>query len=60
MSTKIVHEQVVRVVDKEVKCVNHLAIITNQGHLDCLLNDFGYGLLGALLFLKQLDLHLFF
>ena len=60
MSAEIVHEQVVRIVDKEVKSVNHLAVVADQGHLYRLLHNLGYGLLGSLLLLKQLDLHLLF
>ena len=60
MRAEVVHEQVVRIVDKEVKSVNHLAVIANQGHLYRLFHNLGYGLLSSLLLLKQLDLHLFF
>lgn len=47
------------IVDKEVKSVHHFSIIANQGHLDSLLNDLGYGLLCSLLLLQKLHLHLF-
>ena len=60
MRAEVVHEQVVRIVDKEVKSVNHLAVVANQGHLYRLFHNLGYGLLGSLLLLKQLDLHLLF
>ena len=35
---EVVHEQIVRVVDKEVQSVDHFAIVTDQWHLDGLLN----------------------
>ena len=60
MRAEVVHEQVVRIVDKEVKSVNHLAVVANQGHLYRLFHNLGYSLLGSLLLLKQLDLHLLF
>jgi len=56
--TEVVHEQIVCVVDKEVKGVNHFSVVSNQWHLDCLLHDLRYGLFCALLFLQELNLHL--
>ena len=58
MSAEIVHEQVVRVVDEEMKCVDHFPIVAYQGHLDRLLDHLRYRLLGPLFLLEQLDLHL--
>ena len=48
---EVVHEQIVRIVDKEMQSVNHFSIVAYQRHLYCLLHDLGYGLLGALLLL---------
>ena len=58
MSAEIVHEQVVRVVDEEMECVDHFSVVAYQWHLDRLLDYFRYCLLGPLLFLEQLNLHL--
>ena len=58
VSTEIVHEQVVRVVDEEMECVDHFSVVAYQWHLDRLLDYFRYCLLGPLLFLEQLNLHL--
>ena len=59
MGAEIVHEEVMSVVDEEVQCVYHLAIVSHQRHLDCLFHDLGYGLLCPLLLLEKLNLHLF-
>ena len=40
MRAEVVHEQVMRIVDKEVQGVDHLAVVANQGHFDRLLNHF--------------------
>ncbi len=56
---KVVHKQVVGVVHKEVQGVHHFSVISNQRHLDGLLNNFDYSLLGFGLFLQQFHLHLF-
>lgn len=58
MRAEVVHEQIVRIVDKEMKGVHHLSVVSNQWHLDCLLYDFRYGLFCALLFLQEFNLHL--
>ena len=58
MRTEIVHEQVVRVVDEEMKCVDHFPVVAYQWHLDRLFDYFRYCLLGPLLLLEQLNLHL--
>ena len=60
MGAEVVHEEVVRIVHKEVKGVYHLSVIANQGHLNRLLDNFRYILLRSLLFLKQFNLHLLF
>ena len=58
MRAEVVHEQIVRVVDKEVQSVDHFAIVTDQWHLDGLLNHLRDGQLGTLLLLQKLNLHL--
>ena len=58
VSAEIVHEQVVRVVDEEMECVDHFPVVAYQWHLDRLLDYFRYCLLGPLLLLEQLNLHL--
>ena len=58
MSTEIVHEQVVRIVDEEMECIDHLSVVAYQWHLDRLFDYFRYCLLGPLLLLEQLNLHL--
>ena len=58
MSAEVVHEQVVRVVNEEMKCVDHFSIVAYQWHLDCLLDYLRYCLLGPLFLLEQLNLHL--
>jgi hypothetical protein len=40
MRLEVVHEQVMCVVDKEVKCVYHFAVVSNERHFDGLLNYF--------------------
>jgi hypothetical protein len=47
---EIIHEKVVGIVHKEMQSVNHLPIVPNQGHLDCLIHYFDDVLL-CLLFL---------
>ena len=49
---EVVHEEVVRVIDEEVKCINHLSIIPYKRHLDCLLYNLRYSLLCLLLLLQ--------
>lgn len=58
MSAEVVHEQVVRVVNEEMKCVDHFSIVAYQWHLDRLFDYLRYCLLGPLLLLEQLNLHL--
>ena len=58
MSLEVVHEQVVCVVNKEVQCVNHLSVIANQGHFDCLVYDLDNRLFCLVFLLEQFDLHL--
>jgi hypothetical protein len=46
MGAEVVHEEIVGVVDKEMQRVNHLSVVTNQGHFDGLFDDFddsGFG-----------------
>lgn len=49
---EIVHEQVVGVVYEKMKSVDHLSVIANQRHFNCLFYDFYYGLLSFLFFLE--------
>ena len=58
MSAEVVHEQVVRVVNEEMKCVDHFSIVAYQWHLDRLFDYLRYCLLGPLFLLEQLNLHL--
>lgn len=58
MRLEIVHEEVMSIVNEEVKCVNHLPVIANQWHLDCLLHYFDDSLFRLCLLLQKLDLHL--
>ena len=60
MRLEVVHEQVVSVVNEEVKCVNHFAVVANERHLNCLFDYFDDRLFRFGLFLKKLDVHLFF
>lgn len=57
---KVVHEQVVRVVDEKVERVNHLAVVADQWHFYGLFHYLCDRLLRSLLLLQQLDLHLLF
>lgn len=57
---KIIQEQIVRIIHKEVQCVNHFAIISHQGHFNRLFNDFSNGLPSFLFLLQKFNLHLFF
>ena len=59
MRREVVHEQIVRVVYEEVKCVNHLSVVSYKRHFDRLLNYLRYGLFSLLLFLQEFNLHLF-
>ena len=52
MAGEVVHEQVVCVIHKEVKSVNHFSVVSNQWHLDGLFNHFCYRLLCLLLLLE--------
>ena len=58
MRAEVVHEQIMCIVDKEVKGVHHLSVVSNQWHLDCLFHNLRYGLFCTLLFLQQFNLHL--
>ena len=60
MRTKVVHEQVVRIVDKEMQGVYHFSVVADKRHLDCLFYHLGYRLFGSLFLLEQLNLHLLF
>lgn len=55
---EIVHEEVVRIVDEKVKRVDHFAVVADQGHLYCLLDDLTQGLFRAEFFTQQFNLHL--
>ena len=57
---EVVHEQVVRIVDEEMKSIHHFAVVADERHFNRLLDDFRDCLLRSLLLLQELDLHLLF
>ena len=58
VSREVVHEEIVRIVHKEMKRVNHFSIVANKRHFNSLFNNFGDISLSLRLFLQQLNLHL--
>jgi len=40
MGAKVVHKQVVSVIDKEMQRIDHLSVIPYQGHFNGLFDDF--------------------
>ena len=60
MRLEVVHEQVVSVVNKEVKRVDHFAVVANEWHLDSLFDYLCDCLFCLGLLLEQFDVHLLF
>jgi len=58
MSAEVVHKEVVRVVDEEMKCIDHFPVVSDEGHLDRLFHNLGDSGLSFRLLLEQLHLHL--
>ena len=58
MRAKVVHEQVVRVVDKEVESIDHLTVVPNQWHLYRLVDHLLNRRLRSLLLLQEFHRHL--
>ena len=58
MRPKIIHEEVVSIVDEEVQGIQHLLVVAYQRHLQVLVHNLAKLRLGFVLFMDQLNLSL--